>query len=183
LAARSARLVLLDRDGVINEDSDYIKTPDEWRPLPGSLAAIAALTRAGARVVVVTNQSGVGRGLYDVAMLDAIHARMSAAVAAAGGALAGIYYCPHTPDDGCDCRKPRPGLLHRIERELGCSLAGTPFIGDKRSDVEAAEAIGARPMLVRTGYGAATERALGGRAIEVFDDLESAVRAILAEAH
>lgn len=182
MADRPGRLVVLDRDGVINEDSDdYIKTPDEWRPIPGSLAAIGALTRAGATVVVVTNQSGVGRGLYDVAMLDAIHARMTAAIAAAGGTLAGIYYCPHVPDEGCDCRKPRPGLLRRIERELGCSLAGAPFIGDKLSDVEAADAIGARPLLVRTGYGAATERALADRSIEVFDDLESAVRTILAE--
>jgi D-glycero-D-manno-heptose 1,7-bisphosphate phosphatase len=175
---------LLDRDGVINEDTDdFIKAPDEWRPIRGSLEAIAALTRARMRVVVVTNQSGIGRGLYDLAMLDEIHARMRAAIAAAGGELAGIYYCPHLPDAGCECRKPRPGLLRRIERELDCSLAGVPFVGDRPSDVAAAVGIGARPIIVRTGKGAETERALADPAVEVFDDLDSAVRAILAEGY
>lgn len=175
-----ARLVLLDRDGVINEDSgEFIKSVQEWRPIPGSVEAIAALHRAGYRVVVVTNQSGVGRGLYDETTLLEIHRHMQLTIERAGGALAGVYYCPHVPDYGCDCRKPRPGLLRRVERELGCSLAGVPFIGDRSSDVEAADIVGARPMLVRTGTGAATEAALAGRALEVFDDLAAAARAIL----
>jgi D-glycero-D-manno-heptose 1,7-bisphosphate phosphatase len=171
---------LLDRDGVINEDSgEFIKSVAEWRPIAGSLEAIAALHRAGFGVVVVTNQSGVGRGLYTEETLLAIHRHMRATVESTGGALAGIYYCPHVPDAGCECRKPRLGLLQRVERELGCSLAGVPFVGDRWSDIEAADGVGARPMLVRTGTGEATERALGGRTIEIFDDLAGAARAIL----
>lgn len=173
------RLVLLDRDGVINEDSgEFIKSVAEWRPIAGSLEAIAALHRAGFAVVVVTNQSGVGRGLYSEQTLREIHEHMQAEIERAGGALAGIYYCPHVPDAGCECRKPKPGLLRRVERELGCSLAGVPFIGDRPSDIEAADVVGARPVLVRTGTGAATERALMGRTLEVFDDLARAARAL-----
>ena len=179
-AARApSRLVLLDRDGVINEDSgEFIKSVDEWRPIAGSLEAVARLHRAGFSVVVVTNQSGVGRGLYSEAALLEIHRHMQATIERAGGALAGIYYCPHLPDAGCECRKPRPGLLERVARELGCSLAGAPFIGDRWSDIEAADVVGARPMLVRTGTGAITEQALAGRAIEIFDDLAQAARAL-----
>jgi D-glycero-D-manno-heptose 1,7-bisphosphate phosphatase len=173
---------LLDRDGVINEDSgEFIKSVTEWRPIPGSLEGIADLHRAGFRVVVVTNQSGVGRGLFTEEVLRDIHGRMRDAVERAGGALAGIYYCPHTPDAGCDCRKPRVGLLRRIERELECSLERVPFVGDRVSDVDAADVVGARPILVRTGTGAATAEALRGRAIEVFDDLRGAARALIAE--
>jgi D-glycero-D-manno-heptose 1,7-bisphosphate phosphatase len=172
---------LLDRDGVINEDSgEFIKSVAEWRPIAGSLEAIAALHRAGFGVVVVTNQSGVGRGLFSEEALLDIHRHMLAAVEAAGGSLAGVYYCPHLPDAGCDCRKPKPGLLRRVERDRGCSLAGVPFIGDRWSDIEAAESVGARPMLVRTGTGALTERSVAGRAVEVFDDLASAARALLS---
>jgi D-glycero-D-manno-heptose 1,7-bisphosphate phosphatase len=177
-----ARLVVLDRDGVINEDSgEFIKSVAEWRPIEGSLEAIAALNRAGFRVAVVTNQSGVGRGLFTEQTLDAIHARMSAAVRDAAGELAGIYYCPHHPDAGCDCRKPKTALLRRLERDLGISLEGVPFVGDRISDVGAADAVGARAILVRTGTGAATARALGARNIEVFDDLAAAARALVAE--
>jgi D-glycero-D-manno-heptose 1,7-bisphosphate phosphatase len=177
-----ARLVVLDRDGVINEDSgEFIKSVVEWRPIPGSLEAIAALTRAGYRVAVVTNQSGVGRGLLTEQMLGLIHARMGAAVRDAGGQLAGVYYCPHHPDASCDCRKPKTALLRRLEQDLGVSLEGVPFVGDRLSDVGAADAVGARAMLVRTGTGAATVRALVARHIEVFDDLAAAARAILAE--
>lgn len=182
MALQAARLVVLDRDGVINEDSgEFIKSVDEWRPIGGSLEAIAALHRAGYGVVVVTNQSGVGRGLYTEETLRAIHHRMHAAIEAAGGALAGIYYCPHLPDAQCECRKPRVGLLRRVEHDFATSLAGVPFIGDRMSDVAAAEVVGARPILVRTGTGAQAERALAGRAIDVFDDLASAVRAIVGE--
>jgi D-glycero-D-manno-heptose 1,7-bisphosphate phosphatase len=182
LVATPGRLVLLDRDGVINEDSgEFIKSVAEWRPIPGSLEAIADFHRAGFRVVVVTNQSGVGRGLFTEAGLLDIHRHMRDAVERAGGALAGIYHCPHTPDAGCDCRKPRVGLLRRVERELTCSLERAPFIGDRSSDVDAAELVGARPILVRTGTGAATAEALRGRAIEVFDDLRCAAHALIAE--
>jgi D-glycero-D-manno-heptose 1,7-bisphosphate phosphatase len=180
--ARGARLVMIDRDGVINEDSDdFIKSVAEWRPIAGSLEAIAALHRAGWRVAVVTNQSGIGRGLYDEATLGEIHAHMRERVRAAGGELAGVYHCPHLPDAGCDCRKPKPGMFRALERELGVPVAGAPYIGDRLSDVDAAEAVGARPMLVRTGTGAATEALLGARRVPVFDDLAAAARSLLAE--
>jgi D-glycero-D-manno-heptose 1,7-bisphosphate phosphatase len=175
-----ARLVILDRDGVVNEDSaEYIKSVAEWRPIKGSIEAIAALTRAGFRVAVVTNQSGVGRGLLDEATLAAIHERMRGAIRAAGGELAGVYYCPHLPDAGCDCRKPRPGLFLALERDLGVSVRGVPYVGDKLSDVDAAEAVGARPVLVRTGKGTALEAAAATRGVPVFDDLLAATRSIL----
>jgi D-glycero-D-manno-heptose 1,7-bisphosphate phosphatase len=176
------RLVMIDRDGVINEDSDdFIKSVAEWRPIAGSLEAIAALHRAGWRVAVVTNQSGVGRGLYDEATLGAIHDHMRERVLAAGGELAGVYYCPHLPNAGCECRKPKPGMFRALERELGLSVVGAPYIGDRLSDVEAAEAVGARPMLVRTGTGAAAEALLGARRVPVFDDLAAAAGSLLAE--
>jgi D-glycero-D-manno-heptose 1,7-bisphosphate phosphatase len=180
--ADAANLVVLDRDGVINEDSgEFIKSVAEWRPIAGSLEAIAALTRAGFRIAVVTNQSGVGRGLLTEDTLRAIHRHMTGAVRAAGGELAGIYYCPHHPDVGCECRKPKPALLRRLERDLGySSLARVPFIGDRPSDIEAADAVGARPMLVRTGTGAATERAIRPRVVEAFDDLRAAAAALIA---
>ncbi len=182
MASEHAKLVVLDRDGVINEDSgEFIKSVAEWRPIRGSLEAIAALTRAGYRVAVVTNQSGIGRGLFSESVLAAIHLHMTDAVRAAGGELAGVYYCPHHPDVGCDCRKPKTALLRRLERDLSCSLVGAPFVGDRFSDIDAAEHVGARALLVRTGTGAATERALGQRTVAVFDDLSAAVRAILAE--
>lgn len=173
---------MVDRDGVINEDSDgYIKSVAEWQPIAGSLEAIGSLTRGGYRVVVVTNQSGVGRGLFDEITLAAIHRHMLAAVHAAGGELAGIYYCPHTPEDDCDCRKPRPGLFRNLERELGLPVRGAPYIGDKLSDVEAAEAVGARPILVRTGRGVAAAPAAAARGVAVFDDLSAAAHSLLAE--
>ncbi len=179
---RGAGLVMIDRDGVINEDSgDFIKSVAEWRPIEGSLEAIADLHRAGRRVAVVTNQSGIGRGLYDEQTLAAIHRHMRERVRAAGGELAGVYYCPHLPEDGCDCRKPRPGMFRALERELGVSVLGAPYIGDRLSDVAAAEAVGARPILVRTGTGAVTEALLAGSNVSVFDDLRAAVRSLLDE--
>ena len=170
-------LVLLDRDGVINRDSpDYIRSVAEWQPLPGSLEAIARLTAAGFQIAVVSNQSGIARGLFSEDTLAAIHRAMRDAVAAAGGRLAGIYYCPHHPQDGCDCRKPRPGLLQRAARDLGVALAGAPFVGDKLSDVEAARAAGARPVLV----GPLAEQGAGGR-VESYPDLAAAAAALIAE--
>lgn len=175
-------MVVLDRDGVINRESaDFIKTPDEWIPLPGSLEAIARLTRAGYPVCVATNQSGVGRGLFDLDALDAIHDKMRRAVESAGGDLAGIFFCPHAPDDGCDCRKPRPGLLHQIEQRFGCSLQGSPIVGDSKRDLDAALAAGGRAILVRTGNGRDTEKTLveSNAVIDVFDDLAAVVRDLL----
>jgi len=176
------RLVILDRDGVINHDSeDYIKSPEEWQPLPGSLEAIARLKAAGFRVVVFTNQSGLARGLFDRPTLDAIHAKMKAAVLACGGELDAIYLCPHGPGDNCSCRKPLPGMLHQISGDLGVSLLGTPVIGDSKRDLQAARAVGARPILVRTGNGAATEAAGGGEGAEVVDDLAAAADMLINE--
>ncbi len=174
-------LVVIDRDGVINrESSAFIRSPEEWQPLPGALDAIARLHRAGVPVVVATNQSGVGRGLFSAAMLEAIHRRMAVAVEAAGGALAGIFVCPHAPDAGCECRKPRPGLMHQIEAAFGRKLAGQPVIGDSERDLRAAQAVAARAILVRTGNGRDTEaRLAASERLEVFDDLAAAVTALI----
>jgi D-glycero-D-manno-heptose 1,7-bisphosphate phosphatase len=177
LPAAEAPLVFLDRDGVINRDSDeYIKSVEEWEPLPGSLEAIAALTGAGFRSVVISNQSGVGRGLFSENTLADIHAAMRRAVEAAGGRLQAIYYCPHRPDEGCDCRKPKPGLLRRAAQELGCALRDVPFIGDKASDVAAALAVGARPIAVGSRPGQTCPRG-----VERYADLAEAAAALLAE--
>lgn len=177
------RLVVLDRDGVINRESpDFIRTPDEWVPLPGSIQAIADLTRAGFAVVVASNQSGVGRGLFTVDTLAAIHARMTRTLEAAGGRLAGIFFCPHRPEDACECRKPRPGLMQQIEAHFGTTLRGQPAIGDSHRDLEAAWRVGARAMLVRTGNGMETERRLdGGAAVEIFPDLAAAAALLIRE--
>jgi D-glycero-D-manno-heptose 1,7-bisphosphate phosphatase len=181
--AGAPRLVILDRDGVINRDSvEFIRAPEQWQPLPGSLPAIARLNRAGFRVIVATNQSGLARGLFTTRDLAAIHTRMREAVAASGGTLAGIFVCPHGPEDDCACRKPRPGLLRQIETELGVNLVGTPMIGDSARDLGAARAVGGRPILVRTGNGRETERALTGATdVVVYDDLASAAEALIAE--
>lgn len=151
------KLVILDRDGVINADSDqFIKTPDEWVPLPGSLEAIARLNQAGYRVVVASNQSGIGRGLFDMATLNAIHAKMHRAAAAAGARIDAVFFCPHTAADNCECRKPKPGLLHNIARRYDLDLAGVPLVGDSLRDLEAGAAVGCEPHLVLTGKGRAT---------------------------
>ncbi|HUF72154.1 MAG TPA: D-glycero-beta-D-manno-heptose 1,7-bisphosphate 7-phosphatase [Gammaproteobacteria bacterium] len=178
MAKRAARLVLIDRDGVINRDSvEYIKSVAEWQPLPGSLEALADLTRAGFAVAVVTNQSGIGRGFFTERTLAAIHEAMRAAVEAAGGRIAGVFHCPHRPDEGCHCRKPRPGLLHQAAEALGLALAGAPFICDKASDVEAARAAGARPILV----GAADPDPVTA-GVERYADLAAAARQLIGEA-
>lgn len=179
-------VVVLDRDGVINEDSaDFIKTPDEWRALPGSLAAIARLHQAGITVVVATNQSGVGRGLFTVDTLWDIHRKMLSEVSAADGYITRIFFCLHGPDDNCDCRKPKPGLLYQAAGYLACGLEKMIVVGDSARDLESALAVGARPILVRTGKGLATERQLEGAAdykdLEVYDDLAAAVDALLTE--
>ena len=148
------KLVILDRDGTINQDSDnYIKSPLEWKPIPGSLEAIARLTQGGWRIVVATNQSGIARGLFDMATLNAIHAEMHRAVGQAGGRIDAVFFCPHAADSKCECRKPKPGLLHEIASRLGVGLDDVPMIGDTLRDVEAAVAAGAKPYLVLTGKG------------------------------
>jgi len=178
----SAKVVCVDRDGVINEDSDdYIKSAAEWHPIAGSLDAIAALFRAGFRVFVVSNQSGVGRGLFSLAALEGVNERMSDAVHAVGGELAGVYFCPHTPEDGCECRKPGAGLLRQIERDQALSLEGAAFVGDKWSDLVAARAVGARPILVESGRGRTTLAEHRGEVEEVYRDLAAAAQAIIDE--
>ncbi len=173
------QLIVLDRDGVINADSsEYIKSPDEWQPLPGALDAIAALTRHGFRVAIATNQSGIGRGLFTRATLEAIHAKLQAAVSAAGGRIASIHYCPHRPDAGCDCRKPAPGLLLAAAAEAGVAPTSMIFIGDKPSDVGAARAAGAEPILV----GRAARQVADDDTLRCYRDLAAAVEALLAEA-
>lgn len=170
------RFLVLDRDGVINEDSDdYIKTPEEWIPLPGSLDAIAALSRAGFRMTVATNQSGVGRGLYTLETLDAIHEKMMGSIRAAGGTIERIFFCPHAPEAGCDCRKPKPGMLLEAASLFACDPSACLVIGDSMRDLEAAESVGAEPILVRTGYGLETEEVLpAGSSVRVFDNLAEA---------
>ena len=175
------RAAFLDRDGVINVDHGYVYRAEAFDFVPGVLEAAAQLAAQGYALVVVTNQSGIGRGLYTAADFEQLGIWMRGRFAAAGAPLAGIYYCPHLPNAGCECRKPKPGMFRALERELGVSVAGAPYIGDRLSDVEAAEAVGARPLLVRTGTGAATEAALGARRVPVFDDLAAAAGSLLGD--
>ena len=175
------RLVILDRDGVINEDSDaYIKSPAEWRPLPGSLEAIARLTQAHYHIVVISNQSGISRGLFDLDTLHQIHARMLQEVSQLGGRIDAIYYCPHAPEDECQCRKPKAGMFRDLATRLKISLDNVPAIGDSLRDLQAARAVNARPILVRSGKGRITEQQ-GVDGVEVYDDLAVAVDRLLAE--
>jgi len=176
-------LVILDRDGVINVESpDYIKSPEEWIPIKGSLEAIADLKRAGYQVAVATNQSGVGRELYNHETLEAIHEKMISAAVAAGGDIDIIRYCPHTPDDDCVCRKPLPGLFNTLARFYDQSLAGVPAVGDSLRDLQASAAAGASPVLVKTGNGLKTleDPALSSE-VPVFDDLSAFVKDLLSE--
>lgn len=178
------KLIILDRDGVINFDSDqFIKSPDEWKPIPGSLEAIASLNQAGYRVVVASNQSGVGRGLFDMATLNAIHAKMHKLLTQAGGRIDAVFFCPHAADSDCDCRKPRPGLMRDIARRYHQELRGVPAIGDSLRDLQAAAQVGAQAILVRTGKGEKTLET-GGLPddTQVFADLAEAVQALLSAA-
>ncbi|MCL4316000.1 MAG: D-glycero-beta-D-manno-heptose 1,7-bisphosphate 7-phosphatase [Gammaproteobacteria bacterium] len=177
------KLIILDRDGVINHDSDeYIKSPNEWAPIPGSLEAVARLKRAGYTVVVASNQSGVGRGLFDLNTLHQIHGKMQQELARAGGKIDAIFFCPHKPEDQCACRKPKPGLLRDIAAKFNHDLKGVPAVGDNLRDIEAAQAVGAKPVLVRTGKGVETIKS--GKlpaGVEVHDDLAAYVDALLAQ--
>ena len=146
------KLVILDRDGTINEDrDDYVKSPDEWVPIPGALEAIARLNHGGWHVVVATNQSGLGRGLFDMAALNAMHVKMNTLLAQAGGRIDAVFFCPHTRDEGCDCRKPLPGLVEQIGQRYGVRLEQVPIVGDSLRDLQAGAVLGCEPHLVRTG--------------------------------
>ncbi len=172
--------VLLDRDGVINQDSaDYIKSADEWHPIPRSLQAIALLNAHGLKVAVITNQSGIGRGLYDEENLQAMHNKMTTLCHAEGGVIDLILYCPHRPEDHCDCRKPKPGLLNQFAQQTGQTPNETYFIGDKMSDVKAAENAGVRPILVKTGKGQQTLNQHPDFIYPVFEDLYDAAEFII----
>ena len=150
------KLVILDRDGTINEDSlDYIKSEAEWKPLPGALEAIARLNHAGWHVVVASNQSGIGRGLFDVVALNAMHTKMHKLLATAGGRVDAVFYCPHAPDQACRCRKPASGLFEQIGERYGIDLKGVPAVGDTARDLVAGAAVGCEPHLVLTGKGEA----------------------------
>lgn len=156
------QLIILDRDGVINFDSDqFIKNPEEWKPIPGSLEAIARLNQAGYRAVVATNQSGIGRGLFDMQMLNAIHDKMHKACAMVGARIEAVFYCPHTADSHCQCRKPRTGMLEEIAARYNTGLAGVPAVGDSLRDLQSAATMGAQPYLVLTGKGFRTQAAGG----------------------
>ncbi len=176
------KLIILDRDGVINGDSpDYVKTASQWHPLPGSLEAITRLSQSGYRVVVASNQAGLARRLFDFDALAAMHEKFLRLLSELGGHVDGIFFCPHGPDDGCGCRKPQPGLLHDIARRYQIDLAGVPLVGDSLRDIQAARAAGACPILVRTGNGQRTERenAADLAGVAVYDDLAAVADSML----
>jgi D-glycero-D-manno-heptose 1,7-bisphosphate phosphatase len=175
------KLIILDRDGVINYDSDaFIKSPDEWIPLPGSLQAMARLYQAGWTVVLASNQSGLGRGLFDMAALTSIHARMRRELGAVGGVIDSIFICPHHPDDGCTCRKPQPGLFEQIAQRYDVDLRGVPAVGDTLRDLQACAAMGCAPWLVKSGKGLNT-LAKGGlpQGTQIANDLAAVADALL----
>jgi D-glycero-D-manno-heptose 1,7-bisphosphate phosphatase len=174
-------LIILDRDGVINEDSDdYIKSPDEWQPIPGSLEAIARLSQNGYQVVVVTNQSGIGRKLFTIETLNAIHMKMNNHLAQFGGSVDAIFFCPHLPKDNCNCRKPKPGLYNDVSERLRTSLNKVFCIGDKMTDVKAAQSAGGKPILVKTGKGQSEiDQGLIPKGIPIYKDLASFVEELL----
>lgn len=181
--ASKQRLVILDRDGVINEDSSkFVKSADEWIPIAGSIEAIAALSQGGFTVAVASNQSGIARGLFDIQALDEMHRKLSELVVAAGGRVDCVAVCPHGPDDDCECRKPRPGLLLQIGEHFAVGLESVAVIGDSLRDLQAAAAVGAEPILVRTGNGGRVEAELPQelKSIPVFDDLAAAANSLLA---
>ena len=175
------KLIILDRDGVINQDSDnFVKTVDEFIPLPGSIEAIARLCQAGYHVAIATNQSGIARGYYDLDTLNAMHDKLRSELANHGGSIDMIAFCPHGPDDGCDCRKPLPGMYQAIARRFDIPLKNVPVIGDSLRDLQAAQTVGASPMLVKTGKGERTlAKGDGLDGIPVYDDLAGAVSALL----
>ena len=184
------KLVILDRDGTINEDrDDFVKSPDEWLPIPGALEAISRLNHAGWHTVVATNQSGLGRGLFDMATLNATHLKMNQALARHGGRIDAVFFCPHTPEDNCQCRKPMPGLIELIGERYGVDFADTPIVGDSLRDLLAGEAVGCPTHLVRTGKGALLDAAGLARLIgrvpgtQVHADLAAFAEALIQRDH
>ena len=177
------KLIILDRDGVVNHDSDdYIKSPDEWQPIDGSLEAIARLNHAGYTVAIASNQSCLARGYFDIEVLTAMHKKMDELLAKIGGRIDAVFYCPHGPDDACHCRKPKPGMLLDIGQRFNVPLKQVIFIGDSIADITAANNANAQAVLVRTGKGIKAEKILQSEnksSIPVYDDLASAVTAIL----
>ncbi|PYB86356.1 MULTISPECIES: D-glycero-beta-D-manno-heptose 1,7-bisphosphate 7-phosphatase [Pseudomonas] len=174
------KLLILDRDGVINHDSDaYIKSLEEWVPIPGSIEAIAQLSKAGWTVAVATNQSGIARGYYSPETLEAMHARLRALVAEQGGEVGLIVHCPHGPDAGCDCRKPKPGMLLAIAEHYQVPLAGVWFVGDSKGDLDAALAVDAQPVLVKTGKGERSLEKGVPQTTLIFDDLAAIARELI----
>ena len=177
------KLIILDRDGVINEDSDeYIKSPEEFIPLPGSLEAIARLKQAGYTVAVATNQSGIARGYYDETILAAMHEKLARLLDVKGGGIDFIAYCPHGPNDNCSCRKPLPGLLYEIGTHFKIDLTNVPMIGDSLRDIQAARTVGGYPILVKTGKGERTLATTPSEELDevpVYSNLAAAVDAIL----
>ena len=177
------KTIVLDRDGVINQDSDdYIRSAEEFIPIKGSIDAIASLCTAGYRVVVATNQSGLAREYFSEEQLSEMHHFLCSMVEGAGGVIDGIFYCPHHPDENCSCRKPKTGLLDQIEHEFDCTLQGSYFVGDSLNDIEAAQAYGCTPILVRTGKGMLTEKQLAdskASPVATYDNLASAVSHML----
>ena len=176
------KLIILDRDGVINEDSDqFIKSADEWIPIEGSLQAISRLNRAGFQVVVITNQSGIGRGLFSIEDLNTIHEKMHNQLSMLGGHIESILFCPHHPDHQCECRKPKPGLFIDLKNRLGMSLEGIYAVGDSLRDLQAAQEVGARPILVRSGKGEKTiHNSIGLENIPVYNNLSEFSHALLS---
>lgn len=149
------KLVILGRDGILNEfRDDHVKAPEEWFPIPGALEAVSRLNHAGWHTVVATNQSGIGRGMIDMASVNAVHAHMFKQLMAVGGRIDAVFFCPHTPEDQCDCRKPLPGLMRDIGKRYGIDLKHVPLVGDTLRDLQAAHAAGCEPHLIRTGRAA-----------------------------
>lgn len=175
--------IILDRDGVINYDSDeYIKSPDEWLPIPRSLEAIAQLNRSGYQVLVATNQSGIGRGYYDFDTLDLIHEKLMRELASVGGYIQEIFFCPHHPDDNCPCRKPKSGMFRQMQKKYPINMAETFFIGDSFVDVQAAQTMGCTPILVMTGKGESEiTKHPELTAVTIRSDLAEAVEFVLAQ--
>lgn len=179
------KLIILDRDGVINEDSEaFVKNAAEWIPIAGSIEAIATLSRAGYQVVIATNQSGLARGLFTEQDLQAMHDKMIALVEQAGGRIAGIFYCPHGPDDGCQCRKPLPGLLDQIAAAFNVSLQNTWLVGDSLRDLQAGVARGCKLVLVKTGKGEKTWQQLNendhlGQPVAVYNNLQDVANSLI----
>ena len=183
------KLIILDRDGVINQDSDgYIKSPEEFIPIPGSLEAISRLNQADYTVIVVTNQSGLARGLFTIDDLNNMHDKLKHLLSEVSGHVDDILFCPHGPDDNCDCRKPKPGMLEEIAQRYNTNLKGVPAVGDSLRDLQAAQAVGAQPVLVKTGKGPRTLEAIASlpdesklSSVQVYDNLSDYVDNLLAK--